>query len=390
MERKRRMYAGGMFAGLLVALGIGQVVVENPSAAQAGQQPGSPIPMFEVDPMWPKPLPNNWVVGAVIGVAVDSRDHVWIVHRPGTLAPGEIGAAANPPTSECCVPAPPVIEFDPAGNVVQAWGGPGQGYEWPESEHGLFVDSMDNIWIGGVGASDAQILKFSRTGSFLLQIGHQGMSGGNSDTQNLGRPADIAVDPTTNEVYVADGYGNRRVIVFDAETGAYKRHWGAYGEMPDDVVPAPSDPLGPAPERFGDAGNGVHCVAISNQGLVYVCDRQNSRIQVFQRDGTFDKEVFITRAVGVGRSAWDVAFSPDAAQEYLYDVDAGNQKVWTLRRDSLEVLGRFGQGGRWAGQFYGAHSVATDSLGNLFVGETYEGKRVQKFVYQGLGVQGGQ
>ena len=390
MERKRRMYAGGMFAGLLVALGIGQVVVENPFAAQAGQQPGSPIPMFEVDPMWPKPLPNNWVVGAVIGVAVDSMDHVWIVHRPGTLAPGEIGAAANPPTSECCVPAPPVIEFDPAGNVVQAWGGPGQGYEWPESEHGLFVDSMDNIWIGGVGASDAQILKFSRTGSFLLQIGHQGMSGGNSDTQNLGRPADIAVDPTTNEVYVADGYGNRRVIVFDAETGAYKRHWGAYGEMPDDVVPAPSDPLGPAPERFGDAGNGVHCVAISNQGLVYVCDRQNSRIQVFQRDGTFDKEVFITRAVGVGRSAWDVAFSPDAAQEYLYDVDAGNQKVWTLRRDSLEVLGRFGQGGRWAGQFYGAHSVATDSLGNLFVGETYEGKRVQKFVYQGLGVQGGQ
>ena len=340
--------------------------------------------------MWPKPLPNNWVVGAVIGVAVDSRDHVWIVHRPGTLAPGEIGAAANPPTSECCVPAPPVIEFDPAGNVVQAWGGPGQGYEWPESEHGLFVDSMDNIWIGGVGASDAQILKFSRTGSFLLQIGHQGMSGGNTDTQNLGRPADIAVDPTTDEVYVADGYGNRRVIVFDAETGAYKRHWGAYGKMPDDVVPAPSDPLGPAPERFGDAGNGVHCVAISNQGLVYVCDRQNSRIQVFQRDGTFDKEVFITRAVGVGRSAWDVAFSPDAAQEYLYDVDAGNQKVWTLRRDSLEVLGRFGQGGRWAGQFYGAHSVATDSLGNLFVGETYEGKRVQKFVYQGLGVQSGQ
>ena len=340
--------------------------------------------------MWPKPLPNNWIVGAVIGVAVDSRDHVWIVHRPGTLAPGEIGATADPPTSECCVPAPPVIEFDPAGNVVQAWGGPGQGYEWPESEHGLFVDYMDNVWVGGVGASDAQIVKFSRTGDFLLQIGHQGMSGGNTDTQNLGRPADIAVDPTTDEVYVADGYGNRRVIVFDAGTGAYKRHWGAYGNVPDDVVPDTADPLGPPPERFGDAGNGVHCVAISNDGLVYVCDRQNSRLQVFQRDGTFDKEVFITRAVGVGRSAWDVAFSPDAAQEYLHDTDAGNQKVWTLRRDSLEVLGRFGQGGRWAGQFYGAHSLAADSLGNLYIGETYEGKRVQKFVYQGLGVPSSQ
>ena len=358
--------------------------------AARSQQPGamsamstSGVPQFEVDPMWPKPLPNHWVVGAVIGVAVDSRDHVWIVHRPSSLAAGETLAGANPPKSTCCIAAPPVIEFDADGNVVQAWGGPGQGYEWPTSEHGIWIDYKNNVWLGG--NSDDQVLKFTSAGKFLLQIGHRGKSKGNTDTENLNKPADIDVDPTTNEVYVADGYGNRRVIVFDADTGKYKRMWGAYGKKPDDVIPAGEfDPSAPLPQRFGSSVNGVHCVRVSKDGFVYVCDRQNHRIQVFHRDGSYVKEVFIAAKAGEGRSAWDVDFSPDPAQTFLYEPDAENDKVWVLGRESLEILGSFGRGGgHWAGGFYGAHSIGIDSKGNAYIGETYEGKRVQKFAYTG-------
>lgn len=351
-----------------------------------------PAPSYQVDASWPKPLPNQWLVGAVAGVAVDAQDHVWIVHRPSTLQPNE--------TRSIWKAAPPVLEFDPDGNLVSSWGGPGSGYEWPDLEHGIYVDN-DHVWLGGGGEKDAQILKFTRAGRFVLQIGRKGRNRGSNDTENLGGPAAMTIDRETNELYVADGYVNHRVIVFDASTGAYKRHWGAYGKRPDDTYftqagerlpspfsgavqhenrPSQYDPAGlPAPQfRI------VHAVRIARDGLVYVCDRTNDRVQVFRKDGTFVQEAFVARATLGSGSVWDLTFSIDRAQTHLVINDGTNQQIWVLRRDTLEVVGAFGQAGHWAGQFYGAHVQAADSKGNLYIGETYEGKRVQKFVYHGL------
>lgn len=350
---------------------------EAPTESVAGA-PGAAgdVPVFQFDPAWPKPLPNNWTLGNVVGVAVDARDDIWVIHRPGSLTAEEAGAAASPPLAECCRPAPAVIEFNQEGEVVQAWGGPGDGYEWPEAEHGIFIDHLDNVWIGGSGGNDAQILKFTQGGDFLLQIGRQGEGRGSNDLENFGQPAEIDIDPETNEVFIADGYGNRRVAVFDAQTGDYKRHWGAYGNQPTDD-PYTYDPDAAPSQQFGRP---VHCATLSNDGLVYVCDRVNDRIQVFERDGTFLNEVVIAgRTLGFG-SAFDVDFSPDAEQRYLYNIDGMNQKVWLLNRTTLEIVGSFGFGGHAAGGFTAAHSLAVDAGGNIYVGETLEGKRVQRFV----------
>lgn len=347
-------------------------------APQAGRQdaPGA-APSFRVDPFWPEPLPEGWILGQVAGVAVDDRDHVWIVHRQGSLTPQETGATRDPPWGECCVPAPPVIEFDPEGEVVQAWGGPGEGYDWPESEHGIFVDGEGNVWIGGNGPSDNQVLKFASDGRFLLQIGRAGETGGSNDTTLLGRPADIFVDDGAGEVYVADGYGNRRVVVFDAATGAYRRHWGAYGERPEDADLGSYDPdAGPA-RQFRTP---VHALQLTRDGLVYVADRPNNRIQVFRRDGTFVKEAFLApRTLSMG-SVWDLDVSPDPEGRWLYVPDGTNNKLWILERETLEVVGSFGRGGRYAGNFMWVHNVAVDSRGDLYTGEVETGKRVQKFV----------
>jgi len=348
------------------------------AAAPVATSPGDPgdATAFRFDATWPKPLPDNWTLGNVVGVAVDARDDIWVIHRPGSLTAEEAGAAADPPLAECCRAAPPVIEFNQDGDVVQAWGGPGEGYEWPEAEHGIFVDHLDNVWIGGSGGNDAQILKFTQAGDFLLQIGRQGQGQGSNDLESFGQPAEIDVDPETNEVFIADGYGNRRVAVFDGGTGEYKRHWGAYGNTPTDDAYT-YDPDAPPSQQFGRP---VHCATIARDGLVYVCDRVNDRIQVFQKDGTYVDEVVISgRTRGFG-SAFDVDFSRDAEQRYLYNIDGMNQKVWLLNRTTLEVLGSFGFGGHVAGGFTAAHSLAVDSSGNIYVGETLEGKRVQRFV----------
>ena len=361
-----------------VACGPGAPVTADVEAgANTPDAPmGSGPTAFQLDPMWPKPLPNNWAVGNVVGVAVDARDHVWIVHRPGSLTPQERGAADDPPLADCCHPAPPVIEFNQEGDVVQAWGGPGDGYEWPDSEHGIFIDHMDNVWLAGSGGEDAHVLKFTRSGDFLLQIGRHGQGQGSNDTANFGMPAEIDIDPETNEVFIADGYGNRRVAVFDADTGDYKRHWGAYGNQPTDDAYT-YDPDAPLSQQFGRP---VHCATLANDGLLYVCDRINDRIQVFQKDGTFVDEVVIAqRTLGFG-SAFDVDFSPDPDQQYLYNVDGMNQKVWVVERASLDIVGSFGFGGHFAGGFTAAHSLAVDASGNIYVGETLEGKRVQRFV----------
>ena len=381
MKAKPNLLIGAGFLTLIVALAVGATLLEQRASAQAGT--GVQAPMFEVDPLWPKPLPNHWVTGSTIGVSVDSRDHIWVIHRQGSLNAGtEIGAAADPPTSVCCFPAPNILEFDQEGNLVSSWGGPGDGYEWPQSNHGITVDHKDNIWIGGNGGDDAHILKFTRDGTFLLQLGRSGGNAGSNDLENFGRVAEISIDASTNEAFVADGYGNKRVAVLDADTGEMKRYWGAYGNRPDDTDLGNYDPDAPPSPQFR---NPVHCAEPSNDGLLYVCDRVNNRVQVFQKDGTFVDEVIIAKETLGSGAVWDLAFSKDPDQSYIYVADGHNEKVYIIQRDNLEYLTSFGDGGRQPGQFFGVHSIATDSAGNIYTTETYEGKRLQKFVFKGLG-----
>jgi DNA-binding beta-propeller fold protein YncE len=341
--------------------------------------PAQQMPRFAVDPYWPKPLPDNWIMGEIGGIAVDTRDHVWVYQRPRSLTDDERGAALTPPVSKCCIPAPPVLEFDRGGNLVQAWGGPGAGYEWPEREHGIFVDADDNVWLGGNQKNDHQVLKFTRDGKFLLQIGRAGdTSDSNSPTQ-LGRPALAIVDPAAGEAYIADGYKNRRILVVDARTGEYKRHWGAYGKKPSDADPGAYDPAAGKAEQFRTP---VHCVRMARDGLVYVCDRVNDRLQVFKKDGSFVTEFLLEPATRAAGSVWDVAFSDDAAQKFLYVADGTNNEIHVLERATGKRVSSFGHPGRYAGQFHWVHAIAADSQGNLYTGEVDNGKRVQKFQRQ--------
>lgn len=404
---KRNLYVAAILFAALAVLSLASFFLEKKADVQAATVMA---PRFEVDPFWPKPLPNHWILGQTIGVSVDAQDHVWIIHRAGSLEPGELHATTNPRTAMCCAPAPPVLEFDQAGNLIAHWGGPGSGYDWPESNHGITVDYKGNVWIGGNGRgqppasrgqqggqagvldesqtagtqgyfNDSMVLKFTKTGQFLMQIGKPGQSRGSNDVDNLRLPAKTFIDKVANEVYVADGYGNHRVIVYDADTGKYKRHWGAYGHRPEDVDLGRYDPNAPPAQQFR---NPVHCAELSNDRLLYVCDRVNDRIQVFKPDGTFVKEVFIEKETLGSGSVWDIAFSKDPQQKYLYLSDGENDRVHILDRESLELLTTFGEGGRQPGEFYGVHSIATDSNGNIYTTETYRGQRVQKFVYKGL------
>ena len=373
-RRRSRLHGGLMLLPLLTlacAAPNGQSETEATSAAAPAESAPSDIPRFRVDPFWARELPNNWMLGQVSGVAVDDRDHVWIVHRPRTLDARQRGEEGM-----CCVPAPPVIELDPEGNVLRSWGGPGDGYEWPENEHGIHVDPEGNVWVGGNGAGDAHVLKFTADGEFVLQIGRAGQSGGSNDTENLGRPAGIRVDPTANEVYIADGYGNRRVIVFDSDTGEYKRHWGAYGEPPNDTVLPPYDP---ATEPIRHYRSPVHDVAIATDELVYVADRTNNRVQVFQKDGEFVTEAFVRPETLGSGSVSGVTLSEDADQRWLFIPDGTNNVVWILERTTLEVVNYFGRLGKNAGQFYRLHNLAIDSRGNLYATEVNVGQRLQKF-----------
>jgi len=383
MRSQRHLLIAGAFVTLLTALFIGQLALERTASAQA--KGGAQAPRFEVDPMWPKPLPNHWLLGSTIGVSVDAQDHVWIIHRSSaTLNANERGAELDPPTGECCKGAPPVLEFDQAGNLLRSWGGPkpGQEYEWPESNHGITIDYKGNVWIGGNGADDGQVLKFTQDGKFIKQFGFGYASAGSTDTWAFRQVAKIFVDKQANEAYIADGYGNHRVAVIDADTGQFKRFWGAYGNMPNDENLGRYNPDAPPAQQFR---NPVHCAEMSVDRLVYVCDRVNDRIQVFTPEGKFVKEQFIAKRSLADGSVWDIAFSKDAQQKYLYLADGRNQKVYIIERQPLQLLTSFGDGGRQPGQFFGAHSIAVDSKGNIYITETYEGKRVQKFSYKGLG-----
>ncbi len=378
--RSRSFVTGAVLATSIFALALGQVALQRRAEAQ-----GSTVqaPVYEVDPLWPKPLPNNWLLGWTIGVWVDDQDNIWTIHRGASgLNRNERGAELG--IAECCRTAPPVLVFNADGNLIRSWGGPGDGYEWPQSNHGIHVDYKGNVWIGGNGEKDAHILKFTNDGKFLMQVGHLGGNKGSNDTENFGRVAKIWVDPKTNEAFIADGYLNKRVAVIDADTGKMKRYWGAYGNRPDDTNLGPYDPSAPPAQQFR---NPVHCIERSVDDLVYVCDRQNDRIQVFRPDGTFVKEAFFAKNTKGAGSVWDITFSRDPRQRFILLTDGQNERVRVLLRDTLEELTSFGDGGRQPGQFYGVHSIASDSKGNLYTTETYEGKRIQKFIYKGIASQ---
>ncbi|MBC7983068.1 MAG: hypothetical protein H7Y02_04350 [Candidatus Obscuribacterales bacterium] len=368
----------------VTALGVGQFTL-SPQASAADK--AAQAPAFEVDPFWPKRLPNHWILGPVQGIAIDSRDHVYILHRVDRFMPQEIGLKGG--VSECCSPAPPVVEFDAEGNMVRAWGGPGEGYQWPAVNYGIEVDSKGNVWIGGAGGAPAQgrasaepidshILKFSADGKFLQQMGEPLKNPDSNSAAHFGRVAGISIDEKAGDVYVADGFGHKRVAVLDFTTGALKKHWGAYGNKPVDG-PAAYKPGEPLPKQFTGP---VHCAQPSNDGLLYVCDSGANRIQVFKRDGTYVSEKQVApQTLGQG-SIWDIAFSRDKDQKFMYVADGQNMKVYVMDRKSLEVLYSFGEGGRLPGLWYTPRNIATDSKGNVYTVE--EGRRVQKFVYQGI------
>ena len=354
---------------------VAAIALQLAACSSVGATTGQASTRYAVDPYWPKPLPGKWQVGAVAGVAVDRRDHIWIIQRPGSLTDDEKAASFNPPRATCCVPAPSVVEFDADGTVLRSWGQPGAGYDFPKREHGIYIDPQDNVWIAGNHEQDHQVLKFTADGKFLLQIGMAGQTGGSNDSQLLGKPAHMEMDAAANELYVADGYGNRRIIVFDATTGAYKRHWGAYGNKPDDAKTT-YNPAAPPSRQFGSP---VHCVRLAKDGLVYVCDRENNRIQVFKKSGEFVREFFLAKDTTQIGSVWDMVLSTDARQTYLYVADGGNNQVHVLLRDVGTEVSSFGRNGRMAGQFHWVHNIAIDSKGNLYTAEVDTGKRLQRF-----------
>jgi hypothetical protein len=396
MRSQLRLSLALAIAALVASAGCEQ----RPAASDAAAPPltGQGMPVFEVDTAWPPPLPYNWKVGHVPSVAVDSRDHVLVLSRPNTLPPEERARAA-----------PPVVELDEAGKFVNGWGGPGlPGFDWPDSEHGIAVDASDNVWIGGSAPvapslfkrNDDMLLKFTHDGRFLLQIGGRDKSptsaippvvGGNLDPQSVHQSADAFVHVPTNEVFVADGYGNRRVVVFDAATGAFKRAWGAFGNAPVDVL-APPPPSGTPGTRTLDTegegapqfGSPVHAVKVSHDGLVYVADRSNRRVQVFSIDGVYKTQMFLNRSGPASGSAAGIAFSPDREQRFLYIADYGNSRIAVVERKSLEVLYQFGERSAKAGDFQGLHHLAVDSKGNIYTGEVAPGARMQRFLYKGL------
>ena len=394
---KGRILMGAGFVGVVLVLILGGSRSEKTAIAQ-GRKPA--VPVFQVDAGFPT-LPDHTVLGGVGGVTADSHGNVWVFHRPHTLEEGN--ALENG-----YKPAPPVLEFDETGKYIQGWGGPSATgeYQWTNrgglhsayaecascseerrtngdgrpgnGEHGIYVDDKDNVWVTGNGDGDGQILKFTKNGKFLLQIGHAGTKADSNDTKNLSRATTVVVYPKTNEVVVSDGYGNRRVVVFDADTGAYKRHWGAYGNKPDDKAPSARLVTGPGSPQF----NTPHGIAISNDGLVYVADRANNRVQAFRLDGTFLKEGYNKRESRGTGSAFGVALSADPQQRFVYVADGSNERIAILDRSTLELIGSIGGPGRKAGEFFHLHSLATDPKGNIITGES-QGYRVQKFVYKG-------
>ena len=350
--------------------------------ANAAPAPGSPtenaLPIYEVDPTWPPTLPNDWILGDIRGLFSDDQDHLWIIHMPSSLTPQEIGAAVKPPIADCCFPAPPVLELDENGRFLRAWGGPGDGYTWYDQEHGIYIDHNGFVWTGT--SNGMHVMKFTKDGKHVLTIGEPGVNKGSNDPDHLGGPANFYVEPKTNELFIADGYINKRVVVYDAATGKYKRHWGAYGKVPDDSekYKYPVDPKNP-PQQYST----LHGLVGSKDGLIYVSDRRGNRIQVFRQNGEYLMEKFVRPETGGSGSGFSLQFSRDPGQTLLYLIDGTNQRVWILRRKDLAILDRFGRPGRQSGEFIRAHMIAIDSKNRMYTGEAGNGRRIQRWILKG-------
>jgi hypothetical protein len=383
MRRNKNLLIGLTFLVTVAVLGVAQYKLEQTAVAQTRGQVMAP--KFEVDPTFPKPLPNGWYQGQSIGLFVDANDHIWIVHRPDVLDAVEGAANQNPPAGECCKNAPPILEFDQAGNVLRNWGGSdGPGYEWPESNHGINIDNKGAVWIGGNGTNDGHVLKFTQDGKFIAMFGRADVPTPDSmSTTRFHRVAETWFFAPLNEVFVADGYSNRRVAVIDPDNGKIKRFWGAYGRPPDDKAAAAQGPYDPS-TTYQHYRGPVHCAVVSNDGLVYVCDRTANRIQIFKTDGTYVREIYTQRDSRGDGSVWDIDFSRDAQQRFLYVADGRNQKIRIFDRASMNELTTFGKGGHYPGEWYSLHNIALDSKNNLYTVETYQGRRLQRFLYKGL------
>ena len=391
MNRRNLLMGGGLVASIVLA-GFAQSKLDAVAATQMVQ-----APKFEIDPYWPKPLPNNWVYGTVIGVATDPQNNVYIVHR-GVVGTPEAAAEGDAPIAECCRSAPPLLQFDPEGNLVRAWGYPpgpvtvGQAsFVWPASNHGVGIDQQGNVWIGGNGGGDSHVLKFTVDGTYLGTYGEPGNAPNSNARNHFGQVADIEFNFAANEAIFADGYGNKRVAVVDITTQAIKRFWGAYGNRPiDQPTYRGTRAAGQTPpwsaERYNEQQfrNPVHCADPTNDGLLYVCDRQNNRIQVFRLDGTYVREAYFAPATLGDGAVWDVAFSPDPEQSFMYIADGKNSRIRIVDRQSLQEVSTLGTGGRYAGEFQAVHSITTDTEGNIYATETYEGRRLHKFRYLGV------
>jgi DNA-binding beta-propeller fold protein YncE len=329
----------------------------------------SRVPIFEVDSGWPK-VPEKWRLGDASSIGIDAQDNVYVLHRPRTLKSGQPAA-------------PAILVFDAAGNFLRAWGGPGQGFEWPEREHGIHVDFRGRVWIGGNNCparglpglkpvGDDQLLRFTPDGRFLLQIGRSTQSKGNADTRNLHQPADVWVHRKTNELFVADGYGNHRVAVFDADSGAFKRMWGAFGNKPVDRDECPPPSLKSVPEGRGpDQFSIVHAIRVSDDGFVYVADRENRRVQVFTLGGKYVNQLVRHNAP----FARNLALSHDPGQQFLYV--GGGVDIVVVDRRTMQIVDLIGG----QGFLGGGHQIATDSKGNLYVAATNRG--MQKLAFKG-------
>lgn len=449
---KRKLYVGASILALAAALGAGSAAIGKRARVKAA---GVMAPRFEVDPLWPKPLPNHWVIGQTIGLDVDAKDNVWIIHRPGTFDSSgkETYAMTHWPSGaaygDCCVAAPDVLEFNAAGDLIQHWARTDMSHDWPSSNHGITEDPTDGtIWLGGNGGGqnapppgqaaaagggrgaaagarggaaaggargggggargggaaagggapqaeetggggrganamyhDSFILHFTADGKWLGEIGGANMNKGSNDMSSPRGVAEIRFNKE-GELIAADGYGDKRVSVWDPKTLKMKRYWGAYGtKQIDDANAGRYMPGQTPPKQFR---NPVHCAVPSNDGLVYVCDRVNDRLQVFKEDGTFVKEIFMETNTGGDGSVWEIAFSKDPQQKFMYIADGSNERIHIFERESLKELTAFGDGGRQPGEFYAVHSIATNSKGDIFTTETYRGQRVQKFTYKGL------
>ena len=341
---------------------------------------------YRYDSNWPKPLPNNWAIGGITGMFVDQDDHIWVLNRPRDLDTSNNYATLNPPAAECCIAAPAVLEFDAAGNLLKSWGKPDSVPGWPKSEHTIFVDKQHNVYIGGAQAGDT-LLKFTEDGKFISEFGHRGPAvAGNTQKQDnqqtdllLRGVAAATLDDDAHEIYIADGYLNRRVIVYDWDTGKFKRGWGAYGKSLSEIDNNAQPPHNPNGSPAKDFESPVHCVRIAKDGLVYVCDRAGDRVQVFTKDGKYVKEFFIANNTLMRGSAGSVNFSPGPGQKYIFVADIMNSVVWELDCQTGQVVQIIGRAGHAGGEFTAMHVATMDSKGNLYTGEVASGRRVQKF-----------